>query len=119
MLVLRAVKTSREFRTVEEIFQAVKRQLPAIGIATVYRNLEVLRERGEIFSFEGSDRIKRYAGFVFHAAVFTCQKCGKIEALAMKKLAETVERAAKGKTVFFSRLDVRGLCPDHSPRFQR
>lgn len=113
-LVLRTVKASREFRTAEEIFQTVKRQFPAIGIATVYRNLEVLKERGEIFAFEGSDRVKRYAGFVFHNAVFTCQKCGQVESLALKNLEQVVERVAKGRTVFFSRLDVRGLCAEHA-----
>lgn len=115
-MVLRTVKASQEYCTAEEVFSAVKRQFPGIGFSTVYRNLNLLRDRGEIFSFEGPDRVTRFVGYVFHQATFTCQRCGRSETLHVPRLAEQVEQAAKGRTVFFSRLDVRGLCAEHSRR---
>ncbi|MBI4426163.1 MAG: transcriptional repressor [Candidatus Kerfeldbacteria bacterium] len=112
MLVLRTVKASREFRTAEDVLRAVKQQFPRIGFATVYRNLNLLQRRGEIFGFEGPDGVRQFAGFVFHEATFTCQRCGKVERLPVSQQS-VLDRAVKDRTVFFSRLDVRGLCADH------
>jgi hypothetical protein len=43
---------------------------------------------------------------------FTCQRCGKIEPLPVSQQM-ILGRIMKNRTVFFSRLDVRGLCAEH------
>lgn len=107
---LLAVKSSREFRTAEQVFQAVRRLAPRIGFATVYRNLNLLSERGEIFSFEGDDGRRRFVGFVFHDASFTCQRCGRVESVAIPELERTLAERLRKNTLFFSRLEARGFC---------
>lgn len=109
-LVLLAVKSSREFRTAEQVFQAVRRLAPRIGFATVYRNLNLLSERGEIFSFEGDDGRRRFAGFVFHAASFTCQRCGQVKKVAVPELERALAERLRQNTLFFTRLEARGFC---------
>ncbi|MBI4093146.1 MAG: transcriptional repressor [Candidatus Kerfeldbacteria bacterium] len=113
MLVLRTVKASRQFQTAVDVFRAVKQQFPRIGFATVYRNLNLLRNRGEIFGFKDKDGVRRFAGFVFHSATFTCERCGRAAPVNLKRFDEQVQAALPRRTVYFSRLEVRGLCPEH------
>ncbi|MBI5404864.1 MAG: transcriptional repressor [Candidatus Kerfeldbacteria bacterium] len=108
--VLIAVKSSQTFLTAEQVFAAVKRQCPSIGLATVYRNLDVLSDRGAIFAFEGPDGVRRFAGFVFHDSAFTCEHCGRRLPVSLRQYKTQVTKALPGQTIFFSRLEVRGLC---------
>ncbi|MBS5151008.1 MAG: transcriptional repressor [Butyricicoccus pullicaecorum] len=47
-LIIRAVRESNRHPTADEIFQTIRCKLPSISLATVYRNLNLLAERGEI-----------------------------------------------------------------------
>lgn len=108
--VLMAVKSSPTFLTAEQVFASVKRQCPSIGLATVYRNLDVLADRGAVFAFEGPDGVRRFAGFVFHDSGFTCEHCGRRLPVPLRQYKDQVAKALPGQTIFFSRLEVRGLC---------
>jgi len=46
--ILRFVLASKNHPTAEEVFEAVKKDLPCIGFATVYRNLAALAKAGKI-----------------------------------------------------------------------
>lgn len=108
--VLLAVKSSGRFLRAEEVFQLVKRKCPGIGLATVYRNLDHLAKRSEIFSFEDRDGVRRYAGFAFHDSSFTCERCGRRVDVPLRDFEDQLMQALRGRTIYFSRLDVRGLC---------
>jgi len=66
----------------EEIFLEVKKTLPGIGLATVYRTLELLTELGIVREFDFKDGRARYEfiagkeGFEHYHLV--CRICGKI-----------------------------------------
>lgn len=115
-LVLRAVKVSPAARTAEEVAAIVQRWRPRVGTATVYRNLALLAQRGELVRFAGPDGIQRFTGYAFQLATFTCQRCGRAEQLRIPSLPAVVRRATRGQTIFSARLDVQGLCRDHAPR---
>ena len=46
-LILAIVKNTKVHPTAEWVYQEAKKEMPSIGIATVYRNLNALAERGE------------------------------------------------------------------------
>ena len=48
MLVYDAVKASHEHPNAEEVYQVVKQRLPDISLGTVYRNLNLLEEMGQL-----------------------------------------------------------------------
>lgn len=75
-LVLGALKTMPGTPTAEDVWRAVRRVRPSIGLATVYRNLKLLKERGEILEVSGGPG-QRFAGFVVQRGVFRCQRCGE------------------------------------------
>lgn len=109
-LVLLAVKGSNKPLTAEEVYRQAKRRYVGVGLATVYRNLDLLAGRGEVFSFEGVDGIRRFAGHVFYESKFTCGRCGVSEPVSIQKYEQQIIRALNGQIIFFSRLDVHGLC---------
>lgn len=65
--------------SVEEILEAARADAPKLGIATVYRNIKVLLEAGEIAAVELPGQPPRYeqAGAAHHHH-FHCDGCGKV-----------------------------------------
>lgn len=105
------VKFSVEPVTAEAVTKAVKPACPGIGVATVYRNLQHLVERGEIFRVDSHDGIRRFVGHAYHTATFTCQRCGQERQLTSRTLPAYVDRKIFGdQTVTVSQLAASGLC---------
>ena len=109
--VLRTVKLSTAALTADQVLRRLKPVLPEANSATIYRNLEFLSRRGEVYRVEGDDGVKRYVGHSFHEVMFRCQRCGKVRQLPSDSLQAYVNRKMWGKqAVFFSRLTAQGLC---------
>jgi len=66
----------------EEIFLEVKKILPGIGLATVYRTLEILCELGFVREFDFKDGRRRYEFIAGKEKVehyhLVCRVCGQI-----------------------------------------
>jgi len=60
----------------KEVYSAVKKKLSRISIATVYRILQNLKEKGEIQ--EINCEVSHYDGDNSFHTHFVCEKCGKI-----------------------------------------
>jgi Fur family ferric uptake transcriptional regulator len=59
-IILRELRKSRQHLSADELFDRVKKTMPRISLATVYRNLEILSEAGMITKLEISGRQKRF-----------------------------------------------------------
>lgn len=109
--VLGVVKLSPQPVSAEEILVRLRRRWSDFGAATVYRNLDRLTKRGEIYRVESDDGVKRYVGHAWHAATFRCQRCGKERSLPPGRLPAYVNQTMWGRQVVFaSRLMAQGLC---------
>lgn len=66
----------------EEIFLEVRKQLPGIGLATVYRTLEILTQLGIVREFDFKDGRARYEFLAGKEGVehyhLVCRICGRI-----------------------------------------
>ncbi|MFB9324650.1 Fur family transcriptional regulator [Paenibacillus aurantiacus] len=85
--------------TAEEVFDLVRRQYPPIGMATVYRTLELLGELGIVYKIVASDRSVRFAcqhDRSGHAKpCLICSECGQSSELnghALGELESLVQR---------------------------
>lgn len=65
--------------TAEEVYLAVKRQLPRISLATVYKNLEKLVECGAASKLTYGDASARYDIRTDHHYHTRCLACGKVQ----------------------------------------
>lgn len=110
-LVLRFIKLSARPQSAEDVWRAVRRHDRDIGQATIYRNLQLLVRRGEIFRTDSRDGLRRYIGQPWHAAMFTCQRCGKERRLRSRTRPAYVDRKMFGdQIVVVSELTATGLC---------
>lgn len=81
----------------EEIYTLVKKRAPDIGLATVYRTLELFLDFDVIHSIDFGDGRKRYEfgqgeGEKHHHHHLICTRCGKIQEVTEDLLEELETR---------------------------
>ncbi len=76
--ILSFLKTRKDHPTADTIYENVRQDIPNISLGTVYRNLALLTELGEIkkLSFDGSS--DRYDPETSPHCHFRCRNCGKV-----------------------------------------
>ena|SRR3989344_7690053 len=94
-----------------EVYGLVKRKIPSISFATVYRNLKLLRDAGKIIELDGG-RFRRYDGNPENHYHFSCTKCNKmfdIKENVDSKIDKKISRLTAFK-VFYHNTVFFGLC---------
>lgn len=76
--ILKIIKDSMDHPTVDYIYAEIKKEIPAISLATVYRNLNLLAEIGEIRRIETFDGATRFDYNTHNHYHFVCIKCNKV-----------------------------------------
>ncbi len=77
-LVLNILRENPVHPTAEWIFEKAREEMPGIGVATVYRNLNALVEAGEIERIPGIDGVDRFDGNHMPHYHMKCNQCGKL-----------------------------------------
>ncbi len=78
-IVLEELRKTRMHPTADELYERVRKRLPKISLATVYRNLEWLAEREIIRKIEHTGSSKRFdADMDDHFHIF-CVECGRVD----------------------------------------
>ena len=75
-VILDYLRSTKSHPTAKDIYLAVKRTLPQISLATVYRNLKILSQKKEILEIESE--VSHYDGDISFHAHFICQNCNRI-----------------------------------------
>ena len=101
--------------TAEDLYFSLKPQIPALSLATVYRNLAQLEADGKIIRIE-SGTTKRYDGNVNLHYHLTCLDCGGVYDIFLNDDCGLTQKAAEGfdgKIISHSVL-FTGYCPSCS-----
>jgi Fur family peroxide stress response transcriptional regulator len=72
----------------ETIYQNLQKTMPNLGLATVYRNLNLLSQQKDILCVEGLDGKMHFDGHKHNHVHFICRKCQKIFDLDSKKIPQ-------------------------------
>jgi len=80
--------------TASDVFDIVRKRLPRIGLGTVYRNLDLLAERGVIKKLEVGGEQKRFDGDTSPHYHIRCVKCNRVEDIFIERLGELEKSAA-------------------------
>ncbi len=101
--------------TADMVYEDIRKEFPHISLGTVYRNLSLLAQLGEIQKLAMSDGPDRFDGNPHLHYHFCCKECGKVIDFPMQGGEEQLrERASQG---FGGRIDGQfvqffGVCPD-------
>ncbi len=107
-VILTELKKLKTHPSADEIYELVRRHMPRISLGTVYRNLEILSELGEIqkLEFGGTLKEKHYH--------IRCVQCNRIDDVEMDVIGN-LEDKLSGLTrysVMGHHLEFLGLCPE-------
>jgi Fur family peroxide stress response transcriptional regulator len=76
--ILKVLKNTASHPSAEWIFEQVKKEIPDIGLATVYRNLRMLKKSGEVIEMHPSNITAHYDIRTYDHYHFYCERCGKV-----------------------------------------
>jgi Fur family peroxide stress response transcriptional regulator len=75
--VLKDLQSRYDHPTAEDVYLSVRKAVPSISLATVYRNLKLLESEGLILRITTGDS-DRYDGHTHNHYHFTCNTCMKV-----------------------------------------
>jgi len=115
-IVLKIFLECKNHVSVEELYNAVLKTEPKIGLATVYRTLALLTKSGLALEMDFGDGQKRYESSFrsLHHDHMVCTECGKILEFNHPLIEKYQEEVAKQKNfkITSHKLDLFGLCND-------
>ena len=86
--------TRKDHPTADVIYQNVRNENPNISLGTVYRNLTLLAESGEINRLNLGDGTDHFDGDTSAHYHFVCTKCGSVIDLEMDSIESILSTAA-------------------------
>lgn len=108
--VLDVVRSTKSHPTADWVFHEVRKELPNVSLATVYRNLNLLAASGEINEVlcDGQLRFDANKNEHFH---FICRSCKGIFDIDETRVASPDFKLPRGYVVQDLRIDFYGICP--------
>jgi Fur family transcriptional regulator, peroxide stress response regulator len=116
--IISVLRNTSSHPTAEWIYEQVRKEIPNIGLATVYRNLRLLNETGELSEIRTSHHRTRFDANTDMHYHFCCDSCGRILDLD-EPIDRTVEARITERTglkVTRHYLELGGLCQDCQKR---
>jgi Fe2+ or Zn2+ uptake regulation protein len=114
MVILEELRSQNNHPSADELYERVRKKLPRISLGTVYRNLEVLSQLGEIQILNLSGSLKRYDGVPHKHYHIRCINCDRVDDAPIAPLNQ-IEDELYQATVFEiigHNLEFTGLCPE-------
>ena len=112
-IILNELRKSRQHLSADELYVRVKKIMPRISLATVYRNLETLSEAGVIAKLEISGRQKRFDYDIkAHDHIF-CVQCHRVDNITLERglISASSFSLPPGYQVTGYRVEFSGICP--------
>jgi Fe2+ or Zn2+ uptake regulation protein len=114
IIIRKILQSTTSHPSPEWVFEKVREEMPGVSLSTVYRNLRLMKEAGEIMELKTADRKSRYDGNIKRHSHFVCDHCGKIfDLLEPINLSEASRIAdATGFHITRLTLEAEGLCSE-------
>lgn len=112
--ILEFLKCTGSHPTADIIYGEVRKLVPNISKGTVYRNLRVLQEMGQIKELNLEGELSRYEAACGNHYHFRCNNCGCVLDINEPIHNELEERIARrtGFQITSHHIEFRGLCVD-------
>ena len=122
LAIFEALAATREHPSAEDLHRAVRKRIPHLSLATVYKNLEALRDIGAVSDVNALHEHGRYeaalagtgGGLPHHHLV--CIRCRKVVDLHDAGLDDLQVSDPQGFEVRALKVQVEGICPECGKR---
>jgi len=111
-VILKVLEDTNSHPTAEGVYEQVKREIPHISLGTVYRNLKLLKEGGDIVELDLAGSLSRFDGHTHPHHHFRCEQRERVFDVD-EPVDKAIDRRVAQKTGFkvtHHRLEFRGLC---------
>lgn len=111
-LILEELKKVKSHPTADQVYDMVRKRLPKISLATVYRNLEFLSSVGLVQKLELAGNQRRYDGDIEPHVHVRCLRCGSVgDASLDNGVPDLRSQARSDYAIFDQRIEFLGTCP--------
>ena len=106
--------TRKDHPTADVVYQNGRQVYPHISLGTVYRNLTLLADRGEILRLHVGDGVDHFDADISRHCHFICSCCGCVTDLSIDSLEDMLSQA---KQIFDGEIEsldacFHGICAD-------
>ena len=111
-MILNQVKMFPVHPTADQVYTALKAENPNLSLGTVYRNLNLLSEMGELLKIriaDGSDRFDGRTDCHYHMVCDKCSRVFDVELSELDGLNDTVSHKY-GHRLTMVTLNLNGVC---------
>ncbi|MBQ9987304.1 MAG: transcriptional repressor, partial [Erysipelotrichales bacterium] len=107
------VQSNPRHLSAEEVWELSKVEIPSIGFATVYRNLNALVQMGLVRRIKSVDGVDHFDACVMPHAHFICTHCAKVydSVMSYQDVMEKI-RMQSGENVEDVEIFIKGVCKD-------
>ena len=112
--ILKVLRGTKSHPTADLVYDEVRQVIPNLSLGTVYRNLKLLTERGDIVEVDMSGDLSRYDACTDAHCHFRCEQCGRLFDID-EPLDGKLDKKVAQKTGFKvtrHRLEFHGLCTE-------
>ncbi|MDO4548778.1 MAG: transcriptional repressor [Clostridia bacterium] len=106
------LKAARDHPSAENIYEALRAEIPGLSLGTVYRNLRLLEETGRIRRVITPQNAERYDARCYEHAHFVCDLCGRVRDMDAPDYASLKESCAGDDRVMWVNVTFGGQCRD-------
>jgi len=97
--------------TADALYERIKKKMPRISLATIYRNLEILSEAGMIRKLEISGRQKRFDRELGQHHHIYCVQCHRVDNIKVE-MTSPDSATEIGYRISGCRIEFFGICPE-------
>ncbi|MHB1925963.1 MAG: Fur family transcriptional regulator [Leptospirillum sp.] len=115
LIIAGALFQSGKHISAEELYLLVREKNPRIGLATIYRTLHLLKEKGLVEEHRFNDEFSRYeVKAPTHHDHLICIECGMVVEFGQPVIEHLQDLAAQERnfTIVSHKLEIYGICKD-------
>ena len=117
-IILEELRRYNTHPSADEIYGLVRQRMPRISLGTVYRNLEILAELGEIKIIETAGSLRRFDGNPEKHYHIRCISCDRVVDAPVEPLIKTKNSLHESTDyeIIGHRFEFVGVCPECSEK---
>lgn len=111
-MVLNALIDNKIHPTADDIYGIIKKDLPTISLATVYRNLNQLADNGDILKIQMPGEPDRFDSTICDHHHFNCVKCGCVCDIMPEDINLSSIANINGNVILDYQIILKGICKE-------